>query len=193
MRGRDDDVESRQYVMAVPAWGYFIVALVSLCLCVWAAWSSVGFFSRGLSGDASAGIATTLLAIMLLAAFVFFVRLAAHGQLEARLRRLILRAIALVALPVAAVTSWSALCFLWDGLVRLNHDYLHWGEFGTYTRAEGSTPLSEMLSSLVASGVLGVVSVFLFWYSARRLRSQPAKSVETKSSANPYNWPGPAG
>jgi hypothetical protein len=161
--------ELRKQRPAAPASISIVAAALSFCLGVWAAWSSVGFFGRGLEGDVTAGIATTLMSIMLLAAFVFFVWLARSGQMLTRTRTIRLKTVSYLALPIAAVTSWGALCFLWDGLVRLNHDYLHWGEFGTYITGEGRTPWSLMLSSFLAGIVFGALGAFLFWFSFNTL------------------------
>lgn len=174
---------------AAPASISIVAAAQSFCLGVWAAWSSVGFFARGLEGDVTAGIATTLMSIMLLAAFVFFVWLARSGQILTRTRTITLKTVSYLALPIAAVTSWGALCFLWDGLVRLNHDYLHWGEFGTYTTSEGHTPLSLMLESFLAGIVFGALGSFLSWFSINTLFSKKPNHVGIGNDSNPYSPP----
>jgi hypothetical protein len=185
----EDQRESRKQRSAAPAWISVAAASLSFCLGVWAAWSSVGFFARGLEGDVTTGIATTLMSIMLLAAFVFFVWLARSGQMLTRTRTITLKIVPYLALPVAAVTSWGALCFFWDGLVRLNHDYLHWGEFGTYTTSEGRTPLALMLSSFLASVVFGTLGLFLFGFSFTTLFSKKQNPAGIANDSNPYSPP----
>ena len=185
----EDHRESRKQRSAAPAWISVAAAALSFCLGGWAAWSSVEFFARRLEGDVTAGIATTLMSIMLLAAFVFFVWLARSGQMLTRTRTITLKIVPYLALPIAAVTSWGALCFFWDGLVRLNHDYLHWGEFGTYTTSEGLTPLELMLSSFLASVVFGTLGLFLFGFSFNTLFSKKQNHAGIANDSNPYSPP----
>ena len=185
----EDHRESRKLRSPAPAWISVAAASLSFCLGVGAAWSSVGFFARGLEGDVTAGIATTLMSIMLLTTFVFFVRLARRGQMLTRTRTITLKTVSYLALPLAAVTSWGALCFLWDGMVRLNHDYLHWGEFGTYTTSEGRTPLSLMLSSFLAGVVFGTLGLFVFGFSFNTLFSKKQNHVGIANDSNPYSPP----
>gem|GEM_PF-3866312 len=106
-----------------------------------------------------------------------------------RTRTITLKIVPYLSLPIAAVTSWGALCFFWDGLVRLNHDYLHWGDFGTYTTSEGRTPSALMLSSFLASVVFGTLGLFLFGFSFNALFGKKKNLSGIANDSNPYSPP----
>ena len=163
------------------------------CLSVWPMYSSVGFCRRGLPGDAAAAAATLIMALMLLGASGYLIRLARKKQQSHQTRATTLKVMAFFAIPIGGVTVWGAACFLWDALVILNHDYIHLGDFGTYTRIEGASQFSVMMSSFFAFLAFGTLGTFLCWFSVVFLTTRSSKAAENSKQTNPYRPPVQAG
>lgn len=173
-----------------PRWIALSAAAFTFVLSIPAAVAAVVFYRRGGPGDGAA--ATTLIACILLVSSVFFYRVADHRNKA--LARSSSRCLTFAAIPVALLWLWAAGCFAWDTLEILNHDYLHFGEFGTYTKVEGSSAFEVMISSFAASVVCGLVGVFLVLFAAGRLlHCSSDTAVLTDDSQNPYSPPPTAG
>lgn len=174
-------------------WTCRCTAAVMGCLSAWAMYSSAGFYRRGLPGDTTGAAATLVMALMLLASSGYLIRHARQKRPSHQAGATTLKIISFFAFPIGAVAIWGAACFLWDAFVILNHDYIHLGDFGTYTRIEGSSPFSVMMSSFIAFVAFGTLGTFLSWFSVCFFARRSAKAAENFKQPNPYRPPVEAG